>query len=295
MNKYEVLWIDDLCDAQDGFIENAYLNDIEITAFKTSKSGMEDLAAKIEKYDAIILDAKVYDKSEDEVAKLTGLMSSIARIKELSYIERIPYFIYTAQPDLLDDVTFKELMGDITIFKKPSQKQELFQTIKNEGSQRINTRIKHKNPEIFSIFNSDYLPKEVGNQVLELIKSPLPLNRVDTKAILTNIRSIHESCFLKLEEINVIPDATATFNNIIKHLAGNKTPANNYKPTTKEYQNDAIENLHKWLYFTCGKYIHNLKDENYNDYMISGYAIESLKNGILEILIWFKKTYEENK
>jgi hypothetical protein len=295
MNRYEILWIDDLFETQDGFIENAYLNGIDMTSFKTSKSGMEELVSNIEKYDAIILDAKVYDKSEDEVAKLTGLMSSIVRIKELSHIERIPYFIYTAQPDVLDDATFKELMGNTPIFKKPAQKSELFQAIKDEGDKRINTRIKHKNLEIFSIFTSGYLTGEVGNQVLGLIKTSLPLNRVETKAILTNIRSIHESCFLKLEEINVIPDANASFNNIIKHLAGNKTPANGYQPTTTEYQNDAIENLHKWLYFTCGKYIHNLRDENYNGYMISGYAIESLRNGILEILIWFKKTYEENK
>lgn len=294
MNRYEVLWIDDLCEAQDGFIENAYLNGIDITSFKTSKSGMEELVSNIEKYDVILLDAKVYDKSEDEVAKLTGLMSSIARIKELSHIERIPYFIYTAQPDVLDDATFRELMGDTPIFKKAAQKAELFQAIKDEGDLRINTRIKHKNQEIFSVFVLGYLANEVGNQVLELIKTPLPLNRVETKAILTNIRSIHESCFLKLEEINVIPDATSTLNNIVKHLSGNKTAANNYQPTTTEYQNDAIENLHKWIYFTCGKYIHNLRDENYNGYMISNYAVESLRCGILEILLWFKKTYEEN-
>lgn len=126
-------------------------------------------------------------------------------------------------------------------------------------------------------------------QVLVLIKTKTPANRVDLKAMLTNIRSIHESCLLKLEEIGVIPDAQAQFSNVVKHLSGNKTSANNYQPTTKEYQNDAIENLNKWLYFTCGKYIHNLKDKNYNGYMITGYAADSLRAGVLEILLWFKK------
>jgi hypothetical protein len=293
MKRYEVLWIDDDFEKQDGFIENAYLNSIDITPFKTSKSGMEELTANIEKYDVVILDAKVYDKSEDEVAKLTGLMSSITKIKEVSHIELIPYFIYTGQPDVIDNTSFKELMGDTFIFKKPSQKDELFQAIKNEADQRVNTRIKHKNQQVFSIFDLGYLPSEVGSQVLELIKTPLPLTRVEIKAILSNIRSIHESCFLKLEEINVISNATSSINNIIRELSGNITPANGYQPTTIVYQNDSIENLHKWIYFTCGKYIHNLRDENYNGYMISGYAVESIRNGILEILLWFKKTYEE--
>jgi len=42
-------------------------------------------------------------------------------------------------------------------------------------------------------------------------------------------------------------------------------------------------------------YIHALNKGVTLDYMISNYALESLKSGILEILLWFKKTYEENK
>ena len=134
-------------------------------------------------------------------------------------------------------------------------------------------------------------------QVLELIKAELPINRVEIKSILTNIRSIHESCLLKLEHIKIIPRADDTLNNILRHLSGNKVKNDEgkYAATTMEYQNDSIENLNKWLYFTCGKYIHNLKDENYNGYMISKYAVESLRTGLLELLLWFKKTCEENK
>ena len=39
-----------------------------------------------------------------------------------------------------------------------------------------------------------------------------------------------------------------------------------------------------------------LGENQHNDgYMISNYAIESLRNGLLELLMWFKKTYQENK
>ena len=147
---------------------------------------------------------------------------------------------------------------------------------------------------VFEIFQKKYLSADVEKQVLDLIKADLPKSKNELKGFLTWIRSIHESCLIKLEEIKVIPDAEASFNVIIRQLSGNKSQASGFAPTTKEYQNDAIENLNKWLYFTCGKYIHNLKDENYKDYMISNYAAESLRSGLLELLLWFKQTVELN-
>ena len=70
----------------------------------------------------------------------------------------------------------------------------------------------------------------------------------ELKGFLTWIRSIHESCLIKLEEIKVIPDAEASFNVIIRQLSGNKSQASGFVPTTKEYQNDAIENLNKLVF-----------------------------------------------
>jgi hypothetical protein len=294
MKTYKILWIDDEHEKQDGFIELAELNDIVISCFKTSFAGMADLKNNYLLYDAVILDAKGFDKSEDEVAKLTGLMSSISQIKELSSQKVIPYFIFSGQLDVIDNVTIKEMLGDQKIYRKSIDNDLLFFDLKQAADQQIDTQIRHNQPDIFSIFSLGYLSGSVELQVLELIKSELPTNISEIKAILTNIRSIHESCFLQLEAINVIPNSQTSFNNIIKHLSGNKTPANNYQPTTKEYQNDAIENLHKWIYFTCGKYIHNLPAVNYNGFMISRYGVESLRNGLLEMLLWFKKTYEEN-
>ena len=80
MNRYQVLWIDDNAEQQDGFLDSAYLNGLDINYYKTSKQGMEELESKIEHYDAVILDAMVYNNSIDEKAGLTGLFNSIKKI-----------------------------------------------------------------------------------------------------------------------------------------------------------------------------------------------------------------------
>jgi hypothetical protein len=147
------------------------------------------------------------------------------------------------------------------------------------------------------IFEKGYLGQDEEDQLIQLIIKPLPTNRSEIKDFLTNIRSLHESCLIKLESIRVIPNANEKFAKINKHLSGNKRWDDISKqliPTTHEYQNSAVENLNAWIYFTCGTYIHNLKQQHFAGYMISNYAVESLRHGLFEVLLWFKKTYKEN-
>lgn len=293
--KYKLIWIDDQYIDQPGFITEAELEDIELICFKTSREGMAELERNLNLYDGVILDAKVYKDTEDELAKLDGLAASIHKIIALSSKRIIPYFIFTAHPDLIVSETFSAMLNGKSTYLKNLDNEKLFKDIKAEADKNIETQIRHKNKAIFEIFQKKFLSSDVEIQVLDLIKSVLPTSKNELKGFLSCIRSIHESCLLKLEEIGVLTKADDKFNNVIKHLSGNKTKESRYLPTTKEYQNDAIENLNKWLYFTCGKYIHNLKEDNYKGYMISNYAAESLRSGLLELLLWFKHTCETNK
>ena len=138
------------------------------------------------------------------------------------------------------------------------------------------------------------MPSDVEDQVLQLLSNPLPQNNSELKAVLTNIRSVQESIFLKLQGIRVIPNNLGSANQKIKHLSGNINTRNDFKPATTVYQNQDIETLQKWIYFTCGNYIHHLESQHYDEYMISNYAVESLKMGLMEILLWFEVTYREN-
>lgn len=293
--KYTILWIDDQYDEQEGMFDLAHANDIELIPHKTSKSGREDLEANFWKYDGVILDAKVFDETEDEVAGIEGMYRAIHRLKELTSKRVLPFFVFTGQQDLLDSTTFAQSLPGIKIYKKGIDTNQLMTVVKSAADALPETQIRHKYSDVFSIFTSGYLPPSLEHQVLELIKSELPTDKVVIKSMLVNIRSIHESCMLRLAEIGILPTPPpARFIDKVRHLSGNKKKENDYKAASKEYQNESIENLQKWLYFTCGSYIHNLDDEKYKGYMISKYAMESLRSGLLEVLLWFKKINEEN-
>ncbi len=302
MNKeYKILWVDDQHQDKEmiQFIIDAESEGLLLDGYASFEEAFEVLEKHIPIFDAILLDGMFFERkdqvagTEDEV----GIGMAIARINELKSKKVFPWFVLSGKDQFTKSKNSILTANRKRCFDKTNPKDvvELFTVIKQEADQQVDTQIRHNHKDIFSVFTNGYLPKEIELQVFDLIKSPLPVTRVEMKSMLSNIRSIHESCLLQLEAIKVLPDADAAFSSVVKHLSGNKNPANGYKATSKEYQNDAIENLNKWLYFTCGKYIHNLKDENYNGYMISKYAAESLRNGILELLLWFKKTYEENK
>lgn len=300
MKKYKVIWFDDEHETFEYRKNDARKKSILLFGYDNADTGISELKLNIELYDAVIVDGKFYNNSNQtgDTVDDTALLKVARFLDKIESRKKIPWFILSGQSSFIDEINsiaYEYKANKVYNKKIDKDYEQLWSDVKNEADNQIDTQIRHNHPDVFSIFSAHYLSSEVELQVLELIKAKLPTNRVEIKAMLSNVRSIHESCFLKLEEINVLPNAHAKFNDIIKHLSGNKSSASNYKSTTEVYQNDAIENLHKWIYFTCGKYIHNLKDEDYNDYQISNYAIESLRTGLLELLLWFKKTYEENK
>lgn len=301
---YKVLWFDDEHLSLEEIKEEAILQDIELIGYSNAEEGLVELKNNHDRYDAIILDGKFYQSKEeignDENKAFADVALELKNLKSQGII--IPWFTYSGQEvfvkekdaywDLLKDSNFAN--GKVFDKNKDEDFIELCSEIKKEADKRPETQVRHKYSDIFKIFELGYLSDEVEQQVLDLLITDLPTNISETKAIFTNIRSIHESCFIKLEGIRVIPNANDKFITILRRLSGNVRRENDWKPTSEVYQTSDIENLHKWIYFTCGTYIHNLKDQHYDGYMISNYTIESLKYGLLEVLLWFKKTYKEN-
>jgi len=307
MANYRVLWFDDKHQEYEFNKSIAKLEDIQLVCFDNAKEGLAEIENP--EVNAIILDGLFFVSEENkndtpdddafaQVAKKINNLKAQGKI--------IPWFIYSGQTSFVKDKNkLVELFKDDAfahgkVFDKsnPNDFKELCQEIKKAVDCQPITQARHNNPELMQIFEKGYLGQDEEDQLLQLLIKPLPKNKSDIKEFLSNIRSIHESCLIKLESISVIPDANARFSQINKHLSGNKrwdSSLNELVPTTQEFQNSAIENLNAWIYFTCGTYIHNLKQQHYAGYMISNYAVESLRQGLLEILLWFKKTYEENK
>ena len=63
ITKYNVIWIDDEFDKMSQFILDCKLNhQVNLVPFRTQRAGMEELEKHIEKWDAVILDAKMFDE-----------------------------------------------------------------------------------------------------------------------------------------------------------------------------------------------------------------------------------------
>ncbi len=304
MRKYKVIWFDDEHEKFQPIKDEAVLENVQLIGYSNSRGGLPELRDNYKEYDAVLLDGLFFkeegQKGTDidqtafgDVAKL------LAELKAKGII--MPWFIYSGQPSFVKDKNdLVEVLKDKTfangkVFDKSKDHDfaELLMEIKKAADSNPERIIKVENPEIFSIFEEGILLDDVESQLISLFKKHFYDDRSELKSILTNIRSIQESIFVKLEGINVLPK-NMTFNNKVKHLSGNKNAANGWNATTLEYQTSEVENLQKWVYLTCGTYIHHLEQAHYTGAVISNYGVQSLFSGLLELLLWFKKTYKEN-
>ena len=137
---YNILWIDDEWDKMPLFKSRCEeIHNLHLEPFRTRKAGIEALERDLEHWDAVLLDAKMFDENENEAAKLTGLGKAKQRLDELSLKRVIPYFISTGQPDLISDTNFRDLYGDYYIKEKDDARliDDILRAIENRDKQQI--------------------------------------------------------------------------------------------------------------------------------------------------------------
>lgn len=297
---YKVLWLDDEHQKFQPIKDEALLEDVQLIGYTNASEGGIELSRNHKHYDAVILDG-LFLRSEDsditsvafgDVAKILSELKSKGIVK--------PWFIYSGQPSFVKDKnTLVEVFKDESfaagkVFDKSKEDDfiQLLNEIKKCADENPVRQIKLKNQEVFSIFDSGLLDDDQEQELLDLFFELDKNENIDFKAVLTKIRSIQEKIFIKLENIGVL-QGQQSFSNKYKHLSGNimKDASGKFAATSIVYQTSEIENLQKWIYFTCGTYIHALELQHYGGYMISHYALKSLFYGLLELLLWFKKTY----
>lgn len=301
---YKVLWLDDKYETTELISEEALIQDIRLVGYTNAKEGIEELEASHQDYDAVLLDGLFYENADQAGTDVDDTaFGQVAKALSNLRAQQVfmPWFILSGQKKFRKgDSSYIKLFKDESyaggkIFDKNKDEdiEELWREIKEAADNRPERKARLTNPEIFKIFEKGYLPSEVEDQVLQLLANPLPKNNSELKAVLTNIRSVQESIFVKLENIKVLPHFNH-FHQKVNHLSGNIDYRNGRKPRTTAYQPQEIENLQNWIYYTCGTYIHHLEAQHYDQYMISNYAVESLRTGLMEILLWFEVTYREN-
>ena len=155
MKRYNVLWIDDEHEKMSSFITDAELEEIDIYPFQTSKDGMKSFEEDLFKWDGVILDAKCWNESSDEVASTDGMYFSLNRITELKYKRTVPVFIYTGQPDLYSGEQFLKSMPERKVYKKgsPEDKKQLFVDLKTEANKLIENHMRFIYSDVIGVYN----------------------------------------------------------------------------------------------------------------------------------------------
>lgn len=205
-NIYNVIWIDDEWDKMDEFkLLCEEVHHIHLEPFRTQKAGMEELDKHLESWDAVILDAKMFDESEYETPMLTGLSNAINHINQLSLRKRIPYFISTGQPDLVDDEKFTQIYKEFYI--KGKDDLRLIEDLKRE----VDNFPRHQ----VQLFYNDAIEnlREINQSACETIidifeAMHYPSSHPNFKPILyyNQLRQILEYVYRAANKVAIIPD-----------------------------------------------------------------------------------------
>ena len=204
---YNVIWIDDEWDTRGAsFIQTCKLrHQILISAYKTRKEGITALESNLKHWDAVILDAKAYNNSENEVADVDGLYAAKDRLIELRQQRYIPYFVLTRQPDLIDDKMFEKSVGKF--YKKDLDGQnKLIADLKEEVSKSTRFQIKtfyHEAIEQLSDISIEAC-EDVIDILLAMHHPELPFT---PKLHFNPLRQALECVFRSANRVGIIPDA----------------------------------------------------------------------------------------
>lgn len=203
---YNVIWIDDEWDTRGkSFIQICKVkHQINITPFKTRKEGIYALEQDLKSWDAIILDAKAYNNTEDDVADVDGLYAAKERIIELRQQRYIPCFVLTRQPDLIDDMMFEKSVGKF--YRKDDEGinkliEDLIEEVSKSTRYQVRTIYKDAVEQLGDI------SVEAGEYIIDIFEAfHSPDMSFNPKLYFNPLRQVLEYIFRAANKVGILPD-----------------------------------------------------------------------------------------
>ncbi len=310
-NKYNILWIDDEWDKMTTFQrECKELYSLYLEPFRTRKDGMEALERNIDHWDAVLLDAKMFDENDNEIASLAGLGKAKQRLDELSLRRAIPYFISTGQPDLISDKNFKDLFGDYYVKGKDDVKlvNDMLKAIENSDSQQVKTIYK----DVFSGLDKIGVRQYVEPILMDILL-PLhyPAKEPNFKPVhhYNQLRQLLEYLFRACNKVGLVPDQCITdgrvnLNQCSLYLAGKDAEKSGvrYGEKGERIVPDYVESIIRAILEFGNIHSHTVELEEDDLLKIEGifrtaqsrFIIFGLTLQICEAVIWFSEYIQKH-
>ena len=316
---YNVIWIDDQCMEQKGFA-SSFINrcekrhGIHITPFELPIDGISHLEQNLEQFHAVILDAKGWHDKRGVATTTYGMHEAIKKIERLAYKKFVPYYILTAQGDLVGDEEFAYSVGKDRVFYKYSldDVERLLKQIKDDtkNNSRWQTRVfYHKVLDYLSSIDKD--ASEILLDILETIHYPKDNSRFNPLLYYNQLRQILECVFTEANKYQIIPDecfpkGKVNIDQCYRYLIGNDCEVsevrfgNSGDSVVPKHIGDMLSMI---LYFGNTKShfsklserdSQKLDDYFRHDVGKSHYVVYSLTFQVCEIIIWMNEYIKEN-
>jgi len=307
MKTYNVLWIDDRCKTESDFITNAELVDIIITPFETSEAGMKAFEKDLFHWDGIVLDAKCWIESSDETADTDAMHKSIDKITELKYKRKVPYFIYTGQPDLQSDTQFEKSLRGQGFYVKGRDEEKLIKNIKTEADKLPETQICHRYSASLEVCTDKYIGNNCKNELIDILLNIHGHKEINPNAYYTQLRIILEYVFRAANMIGLLHDACIGRNGKVNltesslFLAGEPANLLHVKCLKTHFPKILADNIKNLLFVTGGASHTTIVEDkdiinfqSYNSVVNTPYLLYSLTYIICDVLIWYKQYADIN-
>ena len=209
---YNVLWFEDEENKSARFKEKAELKGFKLFPAGVRQKGIDELKLHPDKYDAVLLDAEMPERSENEVAGTSGIKNVIQVATEL----HIPCFVSSGQDYIKKNSLFRDIHKYVFI-KGYADKSaglggddELFAAMTEALEQKENSKVKLNYSDVFGALASLGI-EDKGNDILLpiLCKMHNPDAHADFNPVLhyTQLRILIEYLFRKFNECGILPDA----------------------------------------------------------------------------------------
>lgn len=306
--RLNVIWIDDEWDTRGtSFIQTCKLrHQIYISPYKTRKEGIAALESNLKYWDAVILDAKAYNNSENEVADLDGMYAARERLIELRQQRHIPCFVLTGQPDLMGDKSFEKAVGKFYDKKKPQEVNQLISDLKEEVSK--SNRFQVKSIYHDAVDQLSNISIEACEDVIDiLVAMHHPELPFTPKLHFNPLRQALECVFKSANKVGVIPDLffiddRVNINQCFMYLIGNDAKNMGVRCSVRiapyhiQSMMSMIVNLgnansHSKL---SDSEIQTAEDKIIKDGMSSKYLVFSMALQLCEIAFWMNRYISEH-
>ncbi len=201
---YKVIWIDDDCKKYEEFMINAATEGIEIKAYEFGKDGIEALKNNIETWDGVILDVKCLYDEKDKLAKADNFYKVRDELMAIKNQKRndIPYFVYSAQPDLIGNEIFMASLSGKKLYQKGKDQDDLLRDIKEAAANLPETQIRSR-------YLGGITFPEIQSELIKILK-PIENNETSNADVIMECRQVlswimnylHESVGVLQKEFN---------------------------------------------------------------------------------------------